>query len=102
MPSFGPNFFAAFESKSYNFLSTPVVTNHRFYFSFAQRLFICNNFFSIYDKSNILKLDAFSNITGQTLDQDLISRFNTYLLPAGFHYSIHSKNLLEAQIMLWS
>ncbi len=79
-----------------------MVTNHRFYLGSAQRLFICNNFFAIYDKSNILKLDAFSNITGQTLDQDLISRFNTYLLPAGFHYSIHSKNLLEAQIMLWS
>ena len=45
-----------------------MVTNHRFYFGFAQRFFICNNFFSIYDKSNILKLDAFSNITGQTLN----------------------------------
>ena len=73
MPSFGPDFLAAFESKSNNFLPTSVLTNHRSYFGIIQRLFFYNNIFPIYDESNILKLDAFSNITGQALDQDLIS-----------------------------
>ncbi len=70
-----------------------MVTNHRPYFGITQRLFVCNNFFSIDDESDILKLDTLSNITGQALDQDLISRFDAHLLTPGFHYSIHSKNL---------
>ncbi len=102
MPSFGADFLAAFESKSNNFFSPPVLTNHRSYFGTIQRLFFCNNIFPIYDKSDILKLDTFSNIPKQALDQDLISCFDAHLFTTSFHYSIHSNILLDAQIMLWS
>ncbi len=73
-----------------------MVTNHRSHFGFTKRLFLSDNFFPIHDKSNIFKLNTFSNITGQALDQDLVPRFNPHLLTTGLYYCIHSTNLPDA------